>query len=757
MAQTDSKPEYQSRFNEQLRDERAEPAEQKTRTVANGKDVKGAKPELSDEALLKQIREDYKFCLDYWSYNREQAADDVRFVLGNFWTQDEITKRSGRPCLNPDEISQYLKQTTNNYRQNKRNVKVIPRGEGATDQDAERRSAIIRALIYQSNGQAAFTTGFEGAVSSSMGFWGLTTKQVRSGQGFNVEPRIRRIPNQFTVLLGPEAKEADFSDQDICFVTDLYRKSTFPAKFAKATKTSFTVDDSKMAPDWFKGDSIVCAEAWRRKVVSTRKRLKVMGQAGPTLVYEDELRDGDKPEILDERDENEFEVIQYITNGIEILDRVTWPGSWIPIIPVLGEEVYEQDSDGKSKRVFFSLTRRMKTPQKMVAFIASQEAEEFGMAPRSPLLLWEGQEGKDKKALENLHTIPRAFILLRPGKTAEGVPLPDLPGGGRLPFSPNIQAYELAREAWRRSIQAAAGITPLPTSAQRQNEKSGIALERIDTMEAVGSYHFTDNMDRALENTGRQLNELITKVMDTPRSVATRKADETHGVLRVSSEQHAPPEVLAQLRGDAPMPEGGLDYLITDRGEFDVTFSTGPDKQSEREDQSDFVDTLIKEGPALQLPQQVLQKLVSIAVKMKDLGHFGDEIAKILDPTSQQGQQMAALQQQLAQQQESLAAMTQELQKLQLEKAGKVIDNEYKLQVTQLQNDIKVLVAEVSAKAQSQSERMEMFMKFWQENHGAAHDVAMQKDQQAHDAQQASLAQQAAAQTAQTQLQQPQP
>lgn len=740
--------DYKSQFNEQSRDERSEPQEQKTRTAG------GDESSSSKEGLLVQIREDYKFCLDYWSYNREQSADDMRYVVNKPWTQDEIQARAGRPCLAPDEISQYLKQCTNNYRQNKREGKVIPRGDGASDQDAERREAIIRGIQYQSNAQAAHTTAFEAAVEVAMGYWGLTTRRIPNGNGFDVEPRIRRIPNPFTVLLDPEAREADFSDQNICFVTDLYRKAAFQSKFPNAKKTSFTVEDEKMAPDWFKGDQIVVAEAWRRRLKSSRKRLKVKGAAGDTLVYEDELRDGDKPDVLDERTENKYEVIQYITNGVEIIDKVVWPGSWIPVIPVVGEEKYEQESGGQSKRVFMSLTRRMKVPQKMLCFIASQEAEEFSMAPRSPLLLWEGQESADKKALDNLNTSPRPYVRLK--RNVDGQGQDDLPGGGRLPFEPNAQAYEISRESWRRSIQAAAGITPLPTAAQRQNEKSGIALEKIQDQEAIGSFHFTDNMDRALENETRQLNELITLVMDSPREVSVRNADETHSTLRVGAAEHMQSHLMRladeeKVRGDAPMPEGGIDYLITDRGEWDVTVSTGPDYQSQRDEAGAFADHIIEVAPSLGLPPQVMAKLVALAIKMKDVGHVGDEMADIIDPKDQSGAQLQQAQAQLAQMQQSAQEMQAEIQKLQLEKAGKVIDNEYKghfkqmelsmdQKIAQLNADLKAYIANVQTKAQDVSERRQLFQETQVENHHAAHEVALQKDQQGHEKDMAATA-----------------
>jgi hypothetical protein len=468
------------------------PTEADDRAEQQGDQVKPSISE-ADERLLKQIREDYRYCLDYWREVREEMQVDMEYIAGNPWTSDDIEERKGRPCLTPDELSQYVKQANNNLRQNKRAIQVNPKGLGATDEDARMRGAIIRAIEYQSNAQAAYTTAFEQAVECGMGFFRVTTKEI--GENEEVTPHIKRIPNQFTVLLDPNAREADFSDASICFVTDIMRTKQFGERYPKAVKRSFSTDDSTTAPDWLDGENIMVAEYWVRKDDS---------------------------------------VTQYITNGLEILETNEWPGRGSRLFPVLGEEIYVL-SGGRSKRMYMSLIRRARAAQKMICYIASQQAEEFGMSPRTPFLIWEGQEQADADAWKNLNKIPRAYIRIKPVLSSDGQLLPP---PTRQPFIPNAEAYEVARESWRRAVQAAIGNASLPTAAQRQNEKSGVALEKIQTAEAVGSYHFTDNFDRALENCGRQLNELITKTMDTPRQVSTRGPDDEHGLIHVSTAEH---------------------------------------------------------------------------------------------------------------------------------------------------------------------------------------------------------------------------
>jgi len=44
------------------------------------------------------------------------------------------------------------------------------------------------------------------------------------------------------------------------------------------------------------------------------------------------------------------------------------------------------------------------------------------------------------------------------------------------------------------------------------------------------------------------------------------------------------------------------------------------------------------------------------------------------------------------------------------EKEGKVVQKEYDLRIQALQNDVKVLIAEIGTKAQAETERNEMFL-----------------------------------------------
>jgi hypothetical protein len=710
-----------------------------------------------DEELLRECREDFTYAKAYWQENYDEAEKDMDCILC-IPPEDFRRDRSGRPCLWPDEVSQYINQTNNNLRQTKRAIKVSPRSEDAKDVDAEHRQAYIQGIEYASKAQSIYATAFESTVECGFGYWRVNLKVT--GPRGEQEPRIRRIANWATVYMDPDAQESDFSDSNLCFVTDSMRQSTFAHRYPKAKKRSFDGADVQKAPGWLEGDNITVAEWWKRKEITGAEfveRRKVLGFA--PAEGEEESQDGIK----------HYAVTQRITNGLEILETNEWIGSWIPIIGCFGLEKYKR-AGGTSKRVFLSLVRRARGSQQMLAYIASQEAEEFGMAPRAPL---QGYKGQFDSALhKNLNKIPVAYVEFNMPTDWEPQwgppPLPTRPQ-----FVPNAQAYEVAFERWRRSIQASMGVMPLPTSAQRQNEKSGIALTKIQSQESIGSFHFTDNFIRALTNTGIQLNELITRLAELdslPDQVLGLDQKGEDRTLHVAPQAPAVGAVATAAPADGVggagaagqgagmppedadsqhLPEADLFYAH--RGEFEVAISDGPSDMSQRDEVSEFVDTLLQTLPSLGLPPGLMQQIIAIAIRLKNVGTYGDEIADLLAPPNAKDippQARALVMQVQAQLQQAMA----EVQQLKLEKLGKVTEYQGKMALADKQQETQMLVAEITTKAQNLSERMSAFEDMMKQWHQQAHDLAMQGVQQ-----QAAMQQQQQQQAQQPQAAQPGP
>jgi hypothetical protein len=705
----------------------------------------------------KEIRDAYQDYRDAWREIRDEAAEDMRAISPEGpWSDEDrdARKGSGRPCIHLDQLNQFLAQVNGNVRKSKRSIKAIPKGNGANDQDAQKRSAAIMGIEERSQAQPIYLNAFQSMIERSYGFAVIRTEYV--GDGFDLEILIKPVMNPDTVLLSPYYKQPSGSDVLDGFFLDLMPKDKYKKKYKGARLTDFgdqDLNDSTIT-DWIKDKYLQVAEYWKVHT-QLRTKLLIRGKAGPTEIWEDELQKGargqggrflsprDTVEIIRERDVETPEVFQYMTNGLEILDKVPWDGTRIPIIPCFGLERWTTEG-GKPKRQLLSMVRFARDPQMLLDYLASGECEEAGQIPKSPFVGYVGQFETDKEAWGEVTKVPHAYlqtdiVIDQPTQTVLPVP-------ARPQWAPNFQVWEVAKDAAGRAVQAAMGITPLPDAAQRRNQKSGVALEKIDDMESLGSFQFVDRYENGfLHNMGWQINELITPVLDTQREMPISSPDGKRSTMQLVGNTSHPIDDTTGAYEVQGLDEG---HLHTGKGEFDVTIDTGPSYQSEREEQDDFVDTLIQNIANLPQPGTPAAKVFALGIRMRPtLGPVGQQIADVFDPPPPDPNMPPQAQAAIQQLQQQLQQAIQENSALHLERAGKVLEQQTKLimqqmkedgdnQRAQLANDIKILIAEISAKSQSQSERAQMYETYWKENHTAAHEAGLQAMEHQHDAQQ---------------------
>jgi len=696
----------------------------------------------------KEIREAYTDYRNEWQVTHDEAAIDMRYVAGDPWDPDDRAQRedAGRPCISLDEISPMLDQAINNVRQSKRAIQVLPKGDGANDEDAKKRAALIMAIEERSNAQACYITAFEGAIQRGYGFAVIRT-EYKDFESFDQEILIKPILNPDTVLLNPNYRQPDGSDISEAFLLDKILKKDFKHKYPKAEIQDFqgeTMSASGMT-DWITDKYVTIAEDWRLLHDSSMLFL-IETKEGPVVFTEEEWKENKKHgatgTIKRERKIEVPYVMQYLTNGVEILDEVEWAGTRIPIIPCFGKEIWLTEG-GVAKRRLLSMVRLARDPQMLLAYLATQECEMAGMIPKTPFVGYKGQFESDAEAWDQLNQSPHAYVQVDPtvdGVTGQVLPIPTRPA-----WSPEFQEWEIAKDSASRSIQKATGASLLPTQALRQNEKSGVALEKIQTSEQMSIFHFTDNYTRFLHNMGWQINELVTPILDTDQEMPVSEPDGTRKTIRVVGRTSHPVDDDGTYEVQDLQDERGnpIDHIHTAKGKFDVTIGDGPDYESERDEQSQFVDQLITNLPNMPPPGSAAAKILALGIRMRtSLGPIGKQIADFLDPPdpSNLPPQAQAVITQLKSQMQQLQ---QENAALHMERGGKVLEQQTKLiieqmkadsatQMNQLNNDIKVLVSLITAKNQRQQQELEMFLEFWKENHGAAHEVGMATMQQQH-------------------------
>lgn len=687
-----------------------------------------------DAKLLETIRKRFTYAQDAWREIRREGSRDMRYVAGDPWERKQRKARedAGRPCLSLDEIGQYVNQVINDVRQNKRAILVTPMGSGANDKTAQLHQNLIRQIEYRSNAQQAYTSMFEDAVQRSYGYLRVKPKYLRD-DSFDQELVIEPVPNPDLVTVDPDHQRIDGSDMQFAFIRESRTLEEFQRQFPKAEVRDFNPDHELEARDWvdLSNRRVWLAEYWAIEH-EARELLLLQGADGQTLpAFADELPDGAEVTILRKRTVDTASVVQYLTNGVEILEQTDWPGASIPVVTCYGKVIYVDEGKG-AERKLLSLVRLARDPAMLYAYYRTCEAELVGMTPKTPFIGYEGQFRGHETDWQKAAHEPVAYLEAAPTTEATGPQVLPLPQ--RQPYEPPIQALEIGAEAARRAIQAAMGTNFLPTQAQRRNEKSGIALKQIEETAQKGSYHFVDHYDAAITRTGAILEELLPHYYDTTRDVTVRKPDDT--VEQTTINDPNKPETAVS---EAP---------------HDVTLSTGPSYDSEREAASDFADLLVQNP-------QVFPLLADMVVKLKNLGPIGDEMSdrlKILLPP-----EIRAMEQQKGDPQAMVAQLLGELQKGQqmfdlmakeLEAKTKLVetdavkaeadlkkaemDNATRLKVAEIQAQTAVATAEIKAMIEDYKLRLGHIEQIV----GHAAGERQQMAQQGHEAGMAAMGQQ---------------
>jgi hypothetical protein len=502
-----------------------------------------------NEKLLKRIRQRFRYGMEKWRRNREEGQINVRYVSGDPWDDADKEARKDRPTVCPDELNQYVNQVVNTARQNPRGIKVDPAGDDATMELAEYRENRIRAIEYACSASQVYINGLQAAVERNMGFWKVSRAYVSDK---TQEQDIVLIPimNPDSVVIDPDYKELDGSDIKWAFELDRMPLDDFEIEYPDAEKKSFAAEDFENdSALWYDGKSILTASYWESRPDPSSKR-------GKRQIY------------------------QYITNGVEILKKgAVQPGPYIPIVPVFGKELWVDHGSG-AERVLLSLVSLARDPQKALAFVMSSMLEHIGQLPKTSVVGYVGQFNTDKEAWDTVNQVFHPY-LQADAKTDESGNLLPLPG--RLNNSPDFQSYSIGTDICRRAIMSAMGISALPTAAQRSNQKSGKALDKIESQQAIGSYHLVDSYERAIRLTGRIVNHWIKEIDLGKTKRPVRLADGKHKLVEINTE--------------AVVTEDGHEYhfpIADDEGRYQVTVSSGPSSDSQREEGSEFVDMIVR-------------------------------------------------------------------------------------------------------------------------------------------------------------------
>ena len=242
---------------------------------------------MTDDAL-KLAKEQFEESCEGGDFNRAAAEEDIRFAqLGEQWPKDVAATRmaEGRPCLTINRLPAFIRQVTNEIRQNRAGVKVGPVDNGADKDTAQVIQGSIRQIERRSNADVAYDTAGFHAVANGFGFFRIGIDFVHD-QSFEMEARIERIANPLTVHWDTNSTAFDASDWEYGFVSDWMTSDKFKAEYPDADAISFEGADTSTDVG---GDSVRVAE-WFAKESDEFQLVEFIDMQGrPRVVKESDL------------------------------------------------------------------------------------------------------------------------------------------------------------------------------------------------------------------------------------------------------------------------------------------------------------------------------------------------------------------------------------------------------------------------------------------------------------------------------------
>lgn len=579
-----------------------------------------------DEKMLEDMRKRFDLAVRVEKTNRTNFKSDIEFVFqSKQWPEEVKSKRikKARPCLTINKLKKFVKNISGEMRQALPTIKFRPVDSIGDPIIANIYEDIKRTIDADPEAQMAYKAAFEHAVAGGFGFYRLTTEYEEDG--FNQVIKRKRVANPLRVYLDPTALDYLYRDGQYGFIVEPMSRELFESKYPKIDTTDFNTIDRTLFENWVYESTVLVAEYFY-KVPSTVDIV----QTEDGSIYEltqginrsnIEMLIGQR--VTKERTVKSYKVMWCKTNGTEILEGPTeWPGKFIPIIPVLGDE---ESIDGH--RNFYSLIREAKDPQMAYNFWRSHAAETIALAPKAPYKLTKQQiEGMEKYWDEaNIENFPYLVYNHVPN-----VPPPQRERPPDIPAAAIGEANSATFDIMDSMGQYQANL------GQQGNERSGKAILARKREGDATVYSFLDNLYMSIVFEGQMIAELIPKVYDTERVLRIQGPEGQANFIEINKVIIDPATLERIVINDTTV------------GKYDVVPDVGPSYATKREEIAAALGEVLQYAPMT--APAVVPRLAKV-LDIPDGEQMAQEIAMIMNPMM--GQQsptgeMGALPPQLA-------------------------------------------------------------------------------------------------------------
>ncbi|TAG23607.1 MAG: hypothetical protein EAZ40_07115, partial [Rhodobacterales bacterium] len=455
---------------------------------------------------------------------------------------------------------------------------------------------MIRHIENKADASSIYEAATEQAAASSIGFWRVRADYCDE-TSFDQEALIERVYNPFSVFIDPFAKHPTRMDARYAFVIEELPKEVFEETYPDARGVDFTSEHRiPHIEQWGSADKVVVAEYFWIEHDEKEIGLLPSGQ-----VIQGPFPKGMKPTKT--RKVQVPKVMWAKITANDVLDGPTeFPSRYIPIVAVTGEEWHLGEETYRS-----SVIRFAKEPQRLYNYAVSTQAEVTAMQPKAPYMVSTEQIAGLEDVWAESGTKNRPYLPYNPDAAAGGAPQ-------RVPPPIASQALITQIQFAAEDIKRTTGIYDASLGA-RSNETSGRAIlaRKEESQNATSIY--SDNMVKAVQQTGRILVDMIPRIYDARRIVRVLGEDGQEKMETIN-------DMLMSQNGPVPVNDMSI-------GKYEVRVAVGPNYSSKREETRAGMEEFFRAYPAA---APLLGDLYAKTLEWQDADRAAERLRKMLPP-----------------------------------------------------------------------------------------------------------------------------
>lgn len=544
------------------------------------------KKETDKKSIVSLARKRFEKALEVYGPTRRQAIEDTRFVMGDSdngwqWPDDIRSSRvlDKRVCLTVNLTAQHCNQIVNAIRQNRPAVKVSPVDNGADKKTAEILGSLIRNIQNYSCADDVHDIAAEFAIYGGEGYWRLLTEYADT-ESMDQIIKIAPIFNPQLVFVDPDAREIDKSDAEWGFIFE-----DLPREQVERDHPGITIEswsEATRLSGWFDKDRGLIRVAEYFYCEHETDTLYALAD-GSTCLKAKLPADA---EVINSRevDIRKWHWCKIVGGQDAPIDSTEWLGDYLPIISVIGKEL---NVNGTIIRK--GIVRDLKDPARMVNYAYSECVQSLALQNKVPYMAAaEALEGYEQ-IWGNANVENRAYLPYNAfDETGNQLPQPTRQQPPIMPAA-QVELLQLSVEQMRAASGQQNSNFGIKSEAQ-----SGIGIQRLKAQGEVATFHFPDNLARALRYEAKLLVNLVQKYYDTKRIVRILGLDgvEKNATLHpgLSSAYMEQPDAAGQE----------VERIFNPTvGRYDVTIDTGPSYMTQRQEGAAALNELASRDPDL--------------------------------------------------------------------------------------------------------------------------------------------------------------